>query len=147
MVYGENNNMLEKAIQIAVKAHSGQLDKAGEPYILHPLRVMFCLSTEVEKITGVLHDVVEDTHWTLVDLGAEGFSDEVLDALDALTHREEETYEEFIVRAGVNSIGRRVKLADLEDNMDLRRISNPDQKDLERMTKYRKAWGLLSGQG
>src|SRR5688572_11029433 len=109
---------LEKAISIAVEAHRGQLDKSGAPYILHPLSVMARVDGETEKIVAVLHDVVEDTSWTPDALRREGFSDEVLQALDGVTKREGETYEDFVKRAGSNPVARRVKLADLEDNMD-----------------------------
>jgi (p)ppGpp synthase/HD superfamily hydrolase len=136
---------LERAISIAAEAHSGQTDKAGSPYILHPLRVMLRLNTQEERIVGVLHDVVEDTPWTLEDLRAEGFSEEVLEAIDSVTNREGETYEAFVLRAGQNPIGRQVKLADLEENSDLSRIANPTEKDHARMEKYRRAIQMLQG--
>lgn len=131
--------MLDKAIQIATMAHQGQTDKAGQPYILHPLRVMFSTKTETERICAVLHDVVEDTHITLNDLKNEGFSEEVLLAIDALTRRDSESYDDYISRVIENRIACYVKLADLSDNMDLSRIANPSQKDHKRIDKYRKA--------
>jgi (p)ppGpp synthase/HD superfamily hydrolase len=130
---------IEKAIAIAATAHAGQRDKAGEPYILHPLRVMLRLSSEEERIVAILHDVVEDTDWTFERLREEGFSNEVVDAIDSVTKREGETYNDFVDRAGRNAIGRRVKLADLEDNSDLSRIAKPTQKDYQRLEKYRVA--------
>ena len=130
---------LERAIAIAAQAHTGQTDKAGVPYILHPLRMMLSLQSEAERIVAVLHDVIEDTSWTFDDLRAEGFSEEVLAALETVTRREDETYEAFVLRAATNPIGRRVKLADLHDNSDLSRISSPTEKDFARLEKYKRA--------
>ena len=132
--------MLNKAIEIAARAHNGQTDKGGKPYILHPLRVLlnFCESeSEAVKICAVLHDVVEDTDITLKELQSEGFSDEVITALDFLTKRENESYENFIDRVLTNEIACKVKNGDLADNMDLTRIPNPTEKDKERIKKYR----------
>lgn len=131
--------MLEKAILIAVKAHQGQVDKGGNPYILHPLRVMFSMKGENEKICAVLHDVIEDTDITLEFLRNDGFSEEILSALDTLTRRKSESYDQFIDRIVDNQLACNVKLADLSDNMNLTRIKNPSHKDLERIEKYRKA--------
>jgi (p)ppGpp synthase/HD superfamily hydrolase len=131
--------MLEKAILIATNAHQGQTDKAGKPYILHPLRLMFSRIDETERICAVLHDVIEDTHITLDCLRNEGFSEEILSALDALTRKSNESYDEFISRIINNEIACYVKLADLCDNMHLSRIKNPAEKDYERVKKYRKA--------
>ncbi len=134
---------LDQAIKIAVDAHAGQKDKAGKPYILHPLRVMLKLQGETERIVAVLHDVVEDSDWTLEGLRDEGFPAEVLEALDCLTRRENETYEAFVKRASTNPIARVVKIADLQDNMDLGRIDKPAERDLARVRKYQKALRLL----
>ncbi|MDR2725462.1 MAG: HD domain-containing protein [Candidatus Adiutrix sp.] len=134
--------MLNKAIEMAAKAHSGQVDKGGNPYILHPLRVMlnFCENeNEATKICAILHDVVEDTDITFDDLRAEGFSEEVIAALDCLTKRNDENYDNFISRVLTNEIACKVKKGDLADNMDLTRISNPTAKDKERIKKYREA--------
>ncbi|MFW2487982.1 GTP pyrophosphokinase [Clostridium chromiireducens] len=131
--------MIEKAILIAVNAHKGQVDKGGNPYILHPLRLMFSRKDETEKICAVLHDVIEDTDVTLDYLREQGFSKEVLSALDALTRRNDENYEQFIDRIIENKIACNVKLADLNDNMDISRIKNPTEKDYERLEKYKKA--------
>ena len=135
--------MLEDAIALAVDAHRGQRDKEGQPYILHLLRVMLWLESEVERVVGVLHDVVEDTAYTLEDLRSRGYSDEVLEALACLTKRPGEDYEEFIRRIKPNPLARRVKLADLEDNMDLTRLSTLTEKDLDRLKRYQKAWVAL----
>jgi (p)ppGpp synthase/HD superfamily hydrolase len=134
---------LEDAIRLAVEAHHGQRDKVGQPYILHPLRVMFRLDTEVEKTVGVLHDVIEDTKYKAEDLRQMGYSEEVLQALDCVSRRESESYDAFVLRSKVNPIARKVKLADLEDNMDVRRMAGVTEKDMERLIRYRKAWAML----
>src|SRR4051812_45045384 len=110
---------LERAIQIAAAAHAGQVDKAGQPYILHPLRIMLAVKTTDERIAAVLHDVVEDTSITPAELAAEGFSADVIDAVDALTKRHGEDRLTAARRAAANPVARVVKLADNTDNMDL----------------------------
>jgi (p)ppGpp synthase/HD superfamily hydrolase len=134
---------LENAIRLAVRAHQDQVDKAGEPYILHPLRVMLSLNSDSERIVGVLHDVIEDSTYTLIDLQKMGYSSEILNALDYLTKRANEPYEQFIERIKGNPIARRVKKSDLEDNMDIRRIARLTAKDFERLRRYREAWSKL----
>jgi (p)ppGpp synthase/HD superfamily hydrolase len=130
---------LERAIAIAAKAHEGQKDKAGAPYILHPLRVMLRCKTPEERMAAVLHDTVEDTDVTFDFLRQEGFSEAVLKGIDAVTKREGESYDDFVQRSAADPVGRAVKLADLADNSDLARIANPTQKDHDRVEKYRKA--------
>ena len=130
---------LERAVALAAMAHQGQVDKAGAPYILHPLRMMLTLSNLEDRIVAILHDVVEDTEWTLDRLRAEGFGDAVVDAVDAVTKREGESYEDFIQRSATNAIGRRVKLADLQDNSDLSRLTVITEKDRVRLEKYKRA--------
>jgi (p)ppGpp synthase/HD superfamily hydrolase len=137
------NPGLEEAIRLAVEAHHGQRDKVGQPYILHPLRVMFRLNAEVEKIVGILHDVVEDTKYTFDDLRRMGYSEEILKALDGVTKRGGESYEEFVLRSKANPISKQVKLADLEDNMDIRRMAGVTDRDMQRLIRYRKAWAVL----
>lgn len=134
---------LERAIAIAAMAHTGQVDKGGAPYILHPLKVMLRMSTLEERIVAVLHDVVEDCGVSLDDLRREGFSEEVLTAIAAVTKVPGESYEDFVDRAAQNPIGRAVKLADLEENSDLSRIASPSWEDLERIEKYRRAIARL----
>ena len=135
---------LERAIVIAAEAHAGITDKGGAPYILHPLRMMMDLTSAEERIVAVLHDVCEDCPgWTFERLRGEGFSEEILADLDSVTKREGETYEEFALRAAINPIGRRVKLADLRDNSDLSRITNPSVKDHQRIAKYARAIELI----
>lgn len=131
--------MLEKAIRLAEKAHQGQLDKGGHPYILHPKRVAERCETETEKITAMLHDVLEDSSYNLEDLQAEGFAENILEALTYLTHQEGEGYMEYIERICQNPLAIRVKYADLQDNMDISRIPNPTDKDFARLEKYQKA--------
>jgi len=134
---------LEKAISIAAQAHEGQSDKAGAPYILHPLRVMMKMSTEAERITAVLHDVIEDTDWTIERLRREGFRAEILDALDCLTKQDGEEYGEFIERVKLNPLAVKVKKADLEDNLNVARLKNVTESDTKRLEKYKQAMLML----
>lgn len=134
---------IEDAIALAVEAHRSQVDRARQPYILHPLRVMLRLETEIERIVGVLHDVVEDSRYTLDDLRSMGYGGEIVQAIDCLTRRENEFYDEFIERAASNPFARRVKLADLEDNMDIRRYDTLNEDILERLSRYHRAWQRL----
>jgi (p)ppGpp synthase/HD superfamily hydrolase len=135
---------LERAIAIAAEAHAGQVDKAGAPYVLHPLRVMLRLSTPEERMVAVLHDVCEDCPgWTFDRLRGEGFHDRVIEALQSVTKRDGEDYEAFVTRAAASPIGRRVKLADLHDNCDLSRIAQPTERDHERIGKYRRAIAMI----
>lgn len=136
---------LARAIEIAVQAHAGQTDKVGAPYILHPLRVMQSLASEDERIVGVLHDVVEDCpDWTMDRLRSEGFSDRVLAALASVTKlTEDEEYTAFIARCAKDPIGRRVKRADLMDNLDVGRLPSVSEKDIRRLNKYLQALAQL----
>jgi (p)ppGpp synthase/HD superfamily hydrolase len=135
---------LERAIALAATAHEGQLDKAGAPYILHVLRVMLRLQNPEERMAAVLHDIVEDCGWTLDRLRAEGFPEAVVTGVDAVTRREAESYEEFVLRAKAHPIGRRVKMADLEDNADLTRLPEITDRDRARLDKYHRAMEALS---
>lgn len=138
---------LDRAVEIAVEAHRGQLDKSGCDYIGHPLRVMEAGRTESEKIAGVLHDVVEDSGWTFEMLETEGFSQEVIDALRCLTKLSpDEPYEKFIRRVKANPLAVAVKLNDLSDNMDIRRLPYISDKDVKRLKKYLKAYKQLLGE-
>lgn len=136
---------LERAIEIAVAAHKGQLDKAGMDYIGHPMRVMAAGSSVDEKIVGVLHDVVEDSAWTFEQLAAEGFAPQIIEALRCLTKLEGESYDKFIARVKCNALATAVKLNDLTDNMDIRRLPYLSDKDVKRLKKYLKAYKQLSG--
>ena len=135
---------IEDAIKLALDKHHGQTDKAGEPYILHPLRVMAQMQTEAEQIVAVLHDVVEDSDVTVDDLRKMGYREEIVTAIDHLSRRDDESYEQFIQRIKPNPLAVRVKLGDLRDNMDLRRNATLDEKALERFQRYRKAWFELT---
>lgn len=134
---------LQEAIALAVNAHRGQVDKAGEPYILHPLRVMLSLEAHDDRIVGVLHDVVEDSRdrpladqVTLARLRELGYSERVVEAIAAVTRQPGESYADFIERLRPNSIARRVKLADLADNLDVCRLAAVGEHDIERLNRY-----------
>ena len=138
---------LERAIEIATEAHKGQFDKSGKDYIGHPLRVMEMGKTEEEKIVGVLHDVVEDSDWTFERLAAEGFSEVIIAALRCITKTSEnENYDDFIERVKKNPIAVAVKINDLTDNMDIRRLPYLSDKDIKRLKKYLKAYKKLIGE-
>ena len=134
---------IEHAIEIAANAHAGQRDKAGQAYILHPLRVMLRVDGEHEQMAAVLHDVVEDTSITIDDLAREGFPIEVLRAIAALTKLPGETRLEAAARAAADPVARKVKLADNAENMDLSRIPNPTDKDYARCREYEEVRALL----
>lgn len=140
---------LERAIALAAQAHEGQVDTAGAPYILHPLRMMLSVDTPEARVAAVLHDVVEDTPVSLEELRAEGFSEAVIGAVEALTKRpeEEDDYDAFIRRVAPNPLARQVKLADLRDNCDVSRIAQPSQKDWRRIEKYKRAIQYLETHG
>lgn len=130
--------MLEKAIEIAVEAHRGQIDKAGKEYILHPMRVMLRGRNDTEMIVGILHDVVEDTPITIDMLRLEGFPEDILTAIECVTKRRGESYGTFIDRVLTNPLATQVKLYDMEDNMNRDRIPYPTPKDEARFRKYEK---------
>lgn len=134
---------IERAIEIAAAAHAGQVDKGGEPYIFHPLKVMLRMTTEQERIAAVLHDVIEETSVTIEQLRSEGFTDEVLRALTALTKLSGESRLEAAKRAAIDPIARIVKLADNAENMDLSRIPNPTYSDFQRFEEYKAVRALL----
>ena len=134
---------LGEAILLAVKAHHGQTDRSGEPYILHPLRLMFRQNSTTARIAAVLHDVVEDTSVTFDQLQDAGFSEEILDAVALLTHDPKDSYEEYVARIKPNPIARAVKLADLEDNMRLERAAELTERDWLRLQRYHRAWREL----
>lgn len=138
---------LQRAIEIATEAHKGQVDKSGKEYIGHPLRVMEMGKSEQEKIIGVLHDVVEDTNWTFEALAEEGFSKEIIDALRCVTKlSDNENYDDFIERVKKNPLAVAVKINDLTDNMDIRRLPYLSDKDVKRLKKYLKAYKKLIGE-
>ena len=128
---------LETALQLAAAAHSGQKDKAGKPYILHPIRVMLSVETTDEQIAAILHDTVEDTDVTFEQLSEAGFSAEIISAVRALTKLDCESRVEAARRAVGHPIARQVKLADVKDNMDMSRIPNPTDRDHARLDEYK----------
>jgi len=136
---------LKRAYQLAVKYHEGQVDKLGKPYVEHPIRVMKQCGNEDEKIVALLHDIVEDTPVTFADLRQEGFDKHIIKAIDCITHREGESYHEYLNRVKSNPIATWVKRYDLQDNMDLDRLPNITDKDLSRLEKYLYAYNELEG--
>ena len=142
----------ERAIEIAVAAHKSAYDKAGAPYVLHPLRLMFAVSDPSAKIVAILHDVVEDSRppqrFGFEELRAEGFSEPVLTALDCVTARENESYDAFLDRIVPNDIARAIKIADITDNLDVKRLgAEITDRDVERIRKYRRALAKLQAAG
>lgn len=137
---------LDTAIKFAVDAHEGQTDKAGQPYILHPLRVMLAQDNELARIVGVLHDIVEDSAVGHGDILAI-FGEEVHAAVFAISRQGGEDYFDFVRRAISNPIARQVKIADLRDNMDVSRALPDDEKNRARLEKYRKAMAIIEEAG
>lgn len=136
--------LINKAIETAAKAHDGQYDKGGEPYIYHPLRVMlYANGDENVKCAAVLHDVIEDTKITERNLAEIGFGKDILVALRLLTRQPDDDYMDYIQRLKHNPIAKAVKLADLKDNTDMSRIKNPTEMDFKRLEKYKKAKAIL----
>ncbi len=143
---------LEQAISLAVEKHRGQTDKSGEPYVLHPMRVMMRVrergGSEAAQCAAILHDVVEDTGTTLEDLRKAGFSEEVVRGVEAVTKQPGDKgdagYQGFVERAAADPIGRMVKLADLEDKMDLRRLDEVGEKGMRRLERYLRAWRYIT---
>lgn len=137
------NELYDKALQIAIRAHKGQKDKAGHDYILHPIRVSERCDDPRAKIVALLHDTIEDTDVTADYLREEGFTEEIVEAVLAVTRREGEEYDDYVRRAAQNELGRMVKRADLEDNMDIRRLPELTDRDVERLRKYLRAWQYI----
>ena len=134
---------LARAIEIAASAHLHQTRKNGSPYVLHPLRLMFQCTGEEQQIVAVLHDVVEDSDWTMEQIKQEGFSEEVVTALKLVTHEEGVPYEEYVMKIAENPIARAVKMADLQDNINLLELPELSENSLLRVQKYHRAWNLL----
>jgi len=137
---------LEKALRIAIEAHAGQKDKAGEPYILHPIRLMLQQTTNDTRIVALLHDVLEDSVVTAEDLAKTGFSKQVFRAVQCLTRNADEDYFIYISKIKKNKMARTVKLADLEDNMKLARLKRINEKDKKRLQRYRRAYRFLKSE-
>jgi (p)ppGpp synthase/HD superfamily hydrolase len=139
----EYESLLQRAIAIAAKAHEGQVDKAGNPYLAHPLFVMDHVNSLEEKIVAVLHDAIEDSELTFEQLRSEGFPEVIISAIAAITKIEGEAYAAYLERAIANPIALRVKIADVTHNLDLRRIAHPTEADFQRIAKYKKVLSQL----
>ncbi len=139
-------SQLERAIALAVEAHEGHWVREGRPYILHPLRVMARVENDTERIVAILHDTVENEgdRVSLARLRREGFPEEIVQAIDCLTRRDDEPYADMIERIAPNPLARRVKLADLADNLDLLRQSELNQAEFEGLQMRLRAWHRLT---
>lgn len=137
------NELYDRALRIAIRAHEGQQDKSGREYVMHPIRVAERCKDTRAKIVALLHDTIEDTDVTIEYLRKEGFPEEIIHAVLSVTKQEGENYEDFVRRAAKNAIGREVKIADLEDNMDIRRLKEIKEEDVARLRKYLSAWQYL----
>lgn len=142
MIYTENT---KKALKLCFEAHKNQTDKSGMPYVFHPFHLAEQMTDETTTIVALLHDVVEDTDYTLQDLSDMGFSEEVTDALALLTHDNAVPYMDYVAHIKNNPVAKAVKLADLKHNSDLSRLDTVDEKALARREKYLKAAALLEG--
>ena len=140
MIYTDNT---KKAMKLCYEAHKDQVDKSGLPYVFHPAHVAEQMTDEATTIVALLHDVVEDTDYTLEDLAAEGFGKEILEAVALMTHEDDVPYLDYVAKLKDNPIARAVKLADLAHNSDLSRIGEIDEETRKRLEKYKKAIALL----
>lgn len=140
MIYTE---LTKKAIKLCFEAHKGQLDKSGLPYVLHPVHIAEQMTDEYSTVVALLHDVVEDTQYTIDDLVNMGYPEQVIEAIKLLTHDKNVPYMEYIFALKNNKIAKAVKLADLEHNSDLTRLNVVDAKALKRVEKYKQAKALL----
>ena len=136
-------NMFSNALILALNKHKGQVDKAGQPYIYHLLRVMSYVPTNKEKTVAILHDILEDTDTTVEQLKEIGIIDDIIDAVVLLTKNDKEDYVDYIKRIKNNDLARAVKLSDLKDDMDLSRLDNITEEDYKRYQKYLKAYKIL----
>ncbi|MBR4391783.1 MAG: GTP pyrophosphokinase [Bacteroidales bacterium] len=138
------SELVDLALKIAIRAHEGQKDKLGREYVMHPIRVAERCKDPKAKIVALLHDTLEDTDVTGEYLQEQGFPEEIVEGILSVTKHEGETYEEFVRRASINPIGKEVKRADLEDNMDIRRLKEITDEDVKRLRKYLRAWQYLT---
>lgn len=136
-------DLTKKAIRLCFEAHKNQVDKSGLPYVFHPFHLAEQMKDELSTVAALLHDVVEDTSYTLEDLRKMGFPEAVLDALVLLTHEDNIPYLDYVARLKSNPIAREVKLADLRHNSDLTRLNHVDDRAMKRVEKYQKAIALL----
>ena len=141
------NENITKALELLMKAHEGQKDKAGRDYRLHPITVAFIAALDGGDenciITALLHDIVEDTQYTLDDIKKLGFNDTIISALSKLTHDKSVPYMDYIKNIKTNNTAAAVKRADLKHNMDLTRLDKVTDEDLKRVEKYKKSLNLL----
>ncbi len=135
--------MTKKALKLCFEAHKDQVDKSGLPYVFHPFHLAEQMSDEETTIVALLHDIVEDTKYTLDDLRKMGFDDDIITAISLMTHDENVPYMEYVAKIKGNSIARAVKLADLRHNSDLSRLDTITEWDIQRAKKYRTAIELL----
>ncbi len=142
MIY---TDLTKKAMKLCFDAHKDQVDKSGLPYVFHPFHLAEQMTDEETTITALLHDVVEDTAYTLDDLRGIGFPESVMTAIGLMTHDDGTPYLEYVARLKDNRIARTVKLADLRHNSDMSRLDVVDEKALTRAEKYKKAIALLEG--
>ena len=138
------SELFDLALKIAIRAHEGQKDKSGRDYVMHPIRVAERCKDPKAKIVALLHDTLEDTDVTGEYLREQGFPEEIVEGIISVTKHEGETYKEFVRRASKNPIGKEVKKADLEDNMDIRRLKEITDEDVIRLRKYLQAWQYLT---
>ena len=136
--------LIENSLNIALRAYAGKTDKASREYIHHPLRVMAKMGTDLEMSAALLHDVLEDSDITAEELLAEGIPADVVEAVLCLTKDQNETYQDFIARVKKNKLAARIKIADIEDNIDVLRLASLDEADLARVQKYHSAWQFLN---
>lgn len=141
MIYTDKT---KKAMKLCFKAHKDQVDKSGMPYVFHPFHVAEQMTDESTTIVALLHDVVEDTKYTLDDIAAMGFGKDVVDALALMTHDKKIPYLDYVTKIKDNPIARQVKLADLAHNSDPTRLDVVDNKVKERLDKYKKAIRILT---
>lgn len=140
----EEEQLYVKALNIMLKRHYGQKDKAGREYYFHPLRVsQRCLEIK-QKIVALLHDTIEDTGLTPDELREAGFGEDIVNGVLSVTRNEGETYAQFIERANNDIYGSSVKISDLEDNMDITRLPDLKEKDWHRLNKYLHSWQYLN---
>ena len=138
------NELYDRALHIAIRAHKGQKDKSGREYVIHPIRVAEQCKNPKAKIVALLHDTIEDTDVTANYLREQGFPEEIIEGVLSVTKRDGETYDDFVKRAAENPIGKEVKKADLEDNLDISRLKEISETDVERLRKYLRAWQYLN---
>lgn len=135
--------LTKKALSLCFEAHKDQVDKSGLPYVFHPFHLAMEMTDELSTVVALLHDVIEDTDYTLQDLEKMGFPPAVLEAISLMTHREGVPYMEYVATIKTNPLARIVKMADLRHNSNIARVDNPTEKDYARVEKYRRAMALL----